>query len=75
MFNSKFSIRKRVMAVINQKIESEQQELEAEVRQLHDDYIEEVKKAELKLEIMSEEAVEKHVSNILIRFGILFSKE
>ena len=63
------------MAVINQKIESEQQELEAEVRQLHDDYIEEVKKAELKLEIMSEEAVEKHVSNILIRFGILFSKE
>jgi cell division protein FtsB len=65
MFNSKFSIRKRVMAVINQKIESEQQELEAEVRQLHDDYIEEVKKAELKLEIMSEEAVEKHVSNIL----------
>lgn len=65
MFGNKFSIRKRVMAVINQKIEQAQKELEAEVQQLHDDYIEEVKTAELKLERKSEEAVEKHVNTIL----------
>jgi hypothetical protein len=65
MFKNRFSIRNKVMAVINAKIDKAQKELEAEVKQLHSDFKLEVKMAEERLEQKSEQAVNNHVNNIL----------
>lgn len=65
LFNSKTSIRRKVMDVINKRIDKAQEELDQEVRALYEKHLEEVRESEERLQTESEFAIEKKVNNIL----------
>lgn len=64
-FKQNVSIRKRVIAHINQKIDKAEEEAEAEIRGLHATCVEKKAKLDELLQEESESVLDRHVKQIL----------